>query len=180
MSEYLIAHIGHTHKHHEHVTWWKPDSCGYTICIDKAGRYSEERARGICTIGSCIAVLIETASAIARSTPYRRDPDGTLVKLYDGDQHRPVPNDIQSWKHLLDARLGGCAHPDKPTPKGVKARAIYLPDTWRATDDLSDVVARLARALRKAAPDNDLSEKALDYLRRKGFKGSPLRNAPNA
>jgi thymidine kinase len=41
-TEYLIAHIGHTHKGHEHVTWWKPNSCGYTVCIDKAGRYSED------------------------------------------------------------------------------------------------------------------------------------------
>jgi hypothetical protein len=30
-SEYLIAHIGHTTKSHEHITWWKPDSRGYTV-----------------------------------------------------------------------------------------------------------------------------------------------------
>jgi hypothetical protein len=42
-------------------------------------------------------------------------------------------------------------------------------------DDLSALVTRLARALRKAVPDNDLSEKALDYLKREGLVGSPLR-----
>jgi hypothetical protein len=42
-------------------------------------------------------------------------------------------------------------------------------------DDLSALVARLARALRKAAPENDLSGKALDYLKREGLEGSPLR-----
>jgi hypothetical protein len=55
VNKYLIAHIGHTQKHNEHVTWWKPDSCGYTICIDKAGRYSEEDAVSICRHGGCIA-----------------------------------------------------------------------------------------------------------------------------
>ena len=43
-------------------------------------------------------------------------------------------------------------------------------------DDLSALVARLARALRKAAPGNDLSDKAVDYLRRNGLQGSPLRS----
>lgn len=45
----------------------------------------------------------------------------------------------------------------------------------RVTDDLAVLVLRLARSLRKAAPDNDLSTKALDYLRRKGLKASPMR-----
>jgi hypothetical protein len=127
MTAYLIAHIGHTTKSHEHITWWKPESKGYTICIDKAGRYSEEDARSICTVGLCIAVPADVVYAISRSTPYYRKQDGSLAKLYDGDQHRPVPNDLQAWKHLLSGRLGGCAHPDKPTPIGAKARAIYLP-----------------------------------------------------
>ena len=42
-------------------------------------------------------------------------------------------------------------------------------------DDLSKLVIRLVRSLRKSAPDNDLSEKALDYLKRNGLLGSPLR-----
>lgn len=50
----------------------------------------------------------------------------------------------------------------------------------RVADDLSALVQRLARALRKAAPDNDLPEKALDYLRRKNLQGSPLRDADSA
>ena len=50
----------------------------------------------------------------------------------------------------------------------------------RVADDLSALVQRLARALRKAAPDNDLPRKALDYLARKGLKGSPLRDGDAA
>jgi phage gpG-like protein len=49
----------------------------------------------------------------------------------------------------------------------------------RVTDDLTALVARLAHSLRKAAPDNDLPAKALDYLCRKGLQGSPLRKVAN-
>jgi hypothetical protein len=126
VSEYLIAHIGHTTKHHEHITWWKPDSCGYTICIDKAGRYSKAEAHSICSVGSCIAVLEQDADLWARSTPYYRRSDGTLNKLYDGGPHRPVPNSQEAWGHLLSLRLSGCAKPIKPTTIGARGRAIYI------------------------------------------------------
>lgn len=46
-------------------------------------------------------------------------------------------------------------------------------------EDLTALVARLARHLRKAAPEQDLPEKALDYLLREGLCGSPLREVPN-
>jgi hypothetical protein len=127
MPEYLIAHIGHTLKHHEHVTWWHPDSRGYTVCIDKAGLYDEAEARSICASPSCIAVPKSVAESVARSTPYYRLSDGTLAKMYDGGPHRVVPNELLLWKALLSGRLARCAHPIKPTPISVaKARAIYL------------------------------------------------------
>ena len=44
-------------------------------------------------------------------------------------------------------------------------------------DDLRLLVGRLVRALRKAAPGNELAEQAVDYLARAGLKGSPLRAA---
>lgn len=47
----------------------------------------------------------------------------------------------------------------------------------RATvGDLSALVRRLVQTLTKAAPDNDLPAKAMDYLKRKGLQGSPLRD----
>ncbi len=49
-------------------------------------------------------------------------------------------------------------------------------DLERMTDDLAALVRRLARSLRKAAPDHDLPSKALDYLARNGLQGSPLRD----
>jgi hypothetical protein len=43
--------------------------------------------------------------------------------------------------------------------------------------DLSMLVRQLVHSLRKAAPDNALSDRAVDYLKRKGLAGSPLREA---
>lgn len=125
--EYLIAHIGHTQKHHEHVTWWKPNSCGYTICIDKAGRYSEDEARSICQYGGSIAVRVQAVEPLARSTPYYRKSDGKLANLYDGGPHRPVENDAHAWQHLLNNRLLCAKKTERPKPMpSSKARAIYL------------------------------------------------------
>ena len=125
--EYLIAHIGHTLRSHEHVTWWNPDSRGYTICIDKAGRYSEEEARSICQHGGSIAVRVQVVDSLARSTPYYRRSDGKLAKLYDGGPHRPVENDAQAWRRLLNNRLPCAKTTERPTPMASsKRRAIYL------------------------------------------------------
>lgn len=46
--------------------------------------------------------------------------------------------------------------------------------------DLAQLVKQLVRALRKAAPGNDLADKALDYLKCQGLLGSFLRAAPEA
>lgn len=126
MSQYLIAHIGHTTKDSEHITWWKPDSRGYTYCIDKAGRYDEDEASQICRYGSCIAIPFLAVVAVARSTPHYRRIDGTLNKLYDGGPHRVTPNSIEAWTHLKGKRLDLGRH-EKPTPiSAKKARSIYL------------------------------------------------------
>lgn len=127
MTTYLIAHIGHTTKCSEHVCWWKPDRRGYTICIDKAGEYNEDEARDICQSGLCIAIPKAAVVAVSRSTPYYRKSNGELARLYDGGEHRPVPNTRDSWRHLLERSLQCCSRREKPTPIGAKARAIYMP-----------------------------------------------------
>ena len=42
-------------------------------------------------------------------------------------------------------------------------------------DDLVSLLRRVAHSLRKAEPNNDLAERALDYLKRHGQAGSVLR-----
>lgn len=126
MSNYLIAHVGHTNKWDEHICWWKPDSRGYSICIDKAGLYDEAKARGICADSCCIAVPLEAVAKLARTTPYYRRQDGTLGKLYDGGPHRPVENTSKAWAEIKLAAMviGKYAKPTPMPPS--KARAIYL------------------------------------------------------
>ena len=46
----------------------------------------------------------------------------------------------------------------------------------RVTDDLAALVRQLVRSLRKAAPQHALPDKAMDYLKREGLQGSPLRH----
>jgi hypothetical protein len=47
-------------------------------------------------------------------------------------------------------------------------------------DDLAALVKKLVQALRKAAPNHVLPAQALDYLKRQGLQGSPLRAAEAA
>ena len=42
-------------------------------------------------------------------------------------------------------------------------------------DDMAMMIRRLVRALQKANPESDLAKRAMDYLKRHGLEGSPLR-----
>lgn len=42
-------------------------------------------------------------------------------------------------------------------------------------DEMAMMIRKLAQALRKAAPEHDLPQKALDYLKRKGLQGRVFR-----
>lgn len=74
--------------------------------------------------------------------------------------------------------------PDNPRRDLVKAGALILAEIERldranqnaTVDDLSCLVRQLVHKLRQVAPDSDLPAKALDYLKRKGLQGSPLRS----
>jgi hypothetical protein len=128
-TEYLIAHIGHTGKHCEHICWWRPESRGYTLCVDQAGRYTEAQAASICDRpdSSCIAVAVDSVKPLARSTPYFRMNNGDLRALYDFPDMKPVPNTRECWDALIQAKSypASLTH-QKPTPIGAKARAIYI------------------------------------------------------
>lgn len=76
MSDYLIWS-------NEHVAWWRPDGCAYTVSIEHAGRYSREQAMKICkganygfmqdtTNPNEIPVLEADALETMRAKPYKR------------------------------------------------------------------------------------------------------------
>lgn len=127
MSAYVIAHVGHTTKSTEHVVWWAANRRGYTLCVGRAGRYSEAEARSICRDGTeCVAIPVSGAEKLARSLPYYRTLAGTLNPLYDAAV-APVENSRKAWNALLAARLHTSPSMPKPTPMPRhKSRAIYL------------------------------------------------------
>lgn len=69
---------------------------------------------------------------------------------------------------------------ERATRLGVETHTVsemldVIENTQGVTGELAMLTKRLAHALRKAAPDNELPAQALDYLNRNGLKGSPLR-----
>ena len=65
---------------------------------------------------------------------------------------------------------------ESPAPSG-QAEFELLGAKEKTVDDLSLLVKRLARALRKDNPDSELAWGALDYLKRNGLEGSPLKES---
>jgi len=91
----------------------------------------------------------------------------------------------------IDEALGigddGCCDPDqtldaiaclKASPISEEAMDILRAKNDKLqteVDELAVLVSRLARMLKKVAPNEDLYDKATDYLKRTGRIGSPLR-----
>lgn len=67
--------------------------------------------------------------------------------------------------------------------KGYKSIPLYTEHQVRqllaaqqfTLDELAMLTRKLVQQLRKASPGNESAEKALDYLKRKGLAGNPLR-----
>lgn len=74
---------------------------------------------------------------------------------------------------LLAAPASGEAGVDSPAVN--KAWQRFQMEVSPKVDDLSALVRQLVHALRKATTDHDLPDRAMDYLRRHGAHGSPLR-----
>ena len=69
---------------------------------------------------------------------------------------------------------------ERATRLGVETHTVsemldVIENTRSAMGDLAMLTKRLAQALRKAAPDNELPAQALDYMRRTRIDGSPYR-----
>lgn len=91
----------------------------------------------------------------------------------------------------IDEALGigddGCCDPDqaldaiaclKASPISEEAMDILRAKNDKLqteVDEFAMLVSRLAMKLKKVAPNEDLYDKVIDYLKRKGRTGSPLR-----
>ena len=123
----------------------------------------------------CDAECLYTAPAApaleAPAAPDTGTLDAELLRLVQSivELHRErgcvLTVHIENLADLLDERAALAAAPQAPAAP---------------VDDLAQLVKQLVRALRKALPGNDLADKALDYLKRQGLQGSPLRATPEA
>lgn len=111
---YFIASIKHTNKNHEHITWWGPNSCGYTPVVgDYIGQYSIEDAAHLNDGLVYIAVPVEIVRALLSPEPYFRPH--APARFYD--QRGPVvDNTRNNWIALLAASLRD-GRPAKVKPK---------------------------------------------------------------
>ena len=79
----------------------------------------------------------------------------------------------KAWRHDLNDKNNVQALAAEVARLSAECEALR--NSSSCVDDLSALVRQLVQHLRKASPDNDLPGKALDYLKRKGLQGSPLR-----
>jgi hypothetical protein len=130
MSTYYIASLKHTHKGHEHITWWATNHCGYTpVLSDRAGRYCYGEARELNDGRDYIAVPCDAVKKLQAPEPYWKPG----ARFYD--QRGPVVNNTRAnWNALLAARLlpEGYQHKPKPEPYRGARRAIYTAEDLQA------------------------------------------------
>jgi len=66
--------------------------------------------------------------------------------------------------------------PAYPQAQMIVRRLVFERDHLRNKLQTIDDLAMLVRRLAKKSAGTDLAEKAMDYLKRKGLQGSPLRS----
>ncbi len=69
-KRFYIFSAKHTKPGDESLTWWRPNSRGYTWSLDAAGVYDEAEAREICepSRGDCVAVPVAVARKFTNPT----------------------------------------------------------------------------------------------------------------
>lgn len=98
---YYIASLKHTHRHHEHITFWGPEWSGYTPVIGpNIGQYSASEAAQLNDGLDCIAIPVEAVKALQSPTPYYKPG----ARFYD-QQGPVVDNTRKNWNALLAASL---------------------------------------------------------------------------
>ncbi|MDX4955914.1 hypothetical protein [Delftia acidovorans] len=145
----------------------------------------------------------ESRSALEAPADPAGDEEAAFTKWFQGEQGKPYQG---MWEFARAAWLARATPASTVAAALIRLDAIYREEAdcdepprrpdWLATalhlaaaapqapearvDDLAALVKRLVQALRKAAPNHVLPAQALDYLKRQGLQGSPLRAADAA
>lgn len=129
MQMFYIASLKHTHRYHEHITFWGPDHRGYVLVIrdDHTGEYTLEQARKLNDGESYIAVPVEAVKALVSPEPYFRTSAGRAARFYD-TPGPVVDNTRQNWSLLTAASLPeGRVNQPRPEVYRGQRRAFALP-----------------------------------------------------
>lgn len=113
-AQIVIASLKHTHKYHEHITFWGPDKCGYRLVIDGFGIYSDHDGATLNDGIDYIAVPLTAVLAIASPTPYYTI-NGRAATFYDVPGE-VIDNTRGNWSVLIAASLS-VGRISKPKPE---------------------------------------------------------------
>lgn len=128
----------------------------------QTGRWNADNADYAC--GVSIAEAEHAADELDRLRAENEQKDAEIADL----RLR-----LDRWNHG-DNSIGA-----KYSAKQAAAEIESLRQRLAVVDDLATLVRRLVHALRKPFPDISLQTQAMDYLRRSGLNGSPLRDRSN-
>jgi hypothetical protein len=100
---FYIASLKHTNKHHEHITFYGPDSRGYTLVIGESiGKYTLQEAAKLNDGIDCLAIPVDDVHALLSPEPYYRHQSGAPHRVYD--QRGPVLDNTKDiWAMLAMA-----------------------------------------------------------------------------
>lgn len=123
---YIIASLKHTSKHHEHITFWGPNYCGYVLAItdERVGHYSAEFIAadgGHLNDGeSCIAVPEHEVAKLLSPMPFYANYKGVAAQFYDAPGP-VVDNTRANWNRLIAASMPR-ASDVKPKPEVFRGK----------------------------------------------------------
>ncbi|AOK61966.1 hypothetical protein WM29_22815 [Burkholderia ubonensis] len=115
MSDFYVIAVYHTIRDHLYITLWRPDDCGYTPVLPRAGKYTQQQIEshlGYYNTGDHIAVPVNAVDQLATSIPA-----GFFDYAGDG-----VPNTKASWDAIRAAVTYPTEWPIKPEWYGKRRR----------------------------------------------------------
>lgn len=126
---FYIASIKHTARDHEHITFWGPGQCGYTMVIgDHIGRYGIDEARRLNDGYDTLAVPVGVVEAWLSPEPYYLAGTSTNVLRWYDQRGPVVDNTLRNWRRLVDSALDGRKLEVKPAHCTRKRRSFSLAD----------------------------------------------------
>ena len=115
MSDFYVIAVCHTNRDHEYITLWRPDNCGYTPVLPRAGKYEQERVLSLLDyyhMGDHIAVKVDAIDVLAEEIPA-----GYFDYAGPG-----IRNTKENWSKITKALAWATKWPVKPDWHGKRGR----------------------------------------------------------